>query len=999
MIDQHKLTRDQDIPREQEFTRRYAQLLAWALRLTNNHRATAEDLVQDAFIQFTRSRTNLDEIENLDGYLHRMLRNMHISRLGRTAQQLQTNLFSITELGCQLDAPGSELQERLQAHEELCRICQYACTRKESSRAGSVLILRFFHDYTPSEIAEVLCTSRHCVDQWQRFARRELKLYLSTPQRLRFVTTTKSITLPQMRAFSSRSLADDLRVLIFSSRQGPCLSAEELKQIYEGKTGELLSTTKVGHIVSCRSCLDQVNSILGLPPLDQRFQGTNGSSQLPPMAGGGCGGGSDEGPTRLNSKLQRHLADVINHEPKELHIAVNGLRIGSLKVGLYNSALALNLIANEPAEFIEIVSEEGMQLLFFNLNQDVYDFDEQWAQIELSDGRFLETWFYIEGDSPMLRVSYDTVPVRKALAVTTIRTCEGLSNDESESPVAEPQTVEQISSIHRFARRTLAAILRALLIGSRNVWRSRLWLNPQVVTLLIASVLITGLILIWLRTDASTVLNKAVVAEEYSNKSTGVLHRVLRLEQRRVGEGSTSVQTIKIWQDSGYDRIARRVYDERNLLIAGEWRTRNAARVIYHHQLGLKNAPESNEDYAAALLEPWRLEVTAKAFRSLVGMSNLEIGETPGEYIITWNGSRRMGAATLLSATLTITKHDLVIVQESLEIEKSEERYQYRFVELHSERLKDQQSSPEYFRPDAFLIEGVRTREKSTGEKDRNSSTDRAKPVGNKASTELEIEVTYLLSRAKADKNEQIALTRTSAGSLLIEGVVETDQRKREIEAALDPVRKNPLVSVHLQAASDVSRRLRQSPDGITEAMRNTPNTISVDRELRNYLRASSPSSVNNMDDAVQQFSARVVRASYRALFHAAELKCLSNRFSSDDLRTVGPDARSKWIQMVHENARAFEFETAILRRSLGPLFFSPGATTPPPNVGPISNNEALAKRVERLWKLALTNNRIVRDAFTISSENSDVAVKSTSFWQSLINSQALAAEIERYGY
>src|SRR5688500_10893176 len=131
MIDQHKLPREQDTPREQEFTRRYAQLLAWALRLTNNHRATAEDLVQDAFIQLTRSRTHLDEIENLDAYLHRMLRNMHISRLARTAQQVQTNSLSITELECQLDAHGIELQERLQAHEELCRICQYACTRKE----------------------------------------------------------------------------------------------------------------------------------------------------------------------------------------------------------------------------------------------------------------------------------------------------------------------------------------------------------------------------------------------------------------------------------------------------------------------------------------------------------------------------------------------------------------------------------------------------------------------------------------------------------------------------------------------------------------------------------------------------------------------------------------------------------------------------------------------------------------------------------------------------
>ena len=69
--------------KEQLFTERYSQLLAWALRLTNNHRASAEDLVQDAFIQFTLSNTSLDRIANVDGYLRRMLQYMHFSRISR----------------------------------------------------------------------------------------------------------------------------------------------------------------------------------------------------------------------------------------------------------------------------------------------------------------------------------------------------------------------------------------------------------------------------------------------------------------------------------------------------------------------------------------------------------------------------------------------------------------------------------------------------------------------------------------------------------------------------------------------------------------------------------------------------------------------------------------------------------------------------------------------------------------------------------------------------
>src|SRR5262245_12056504 len=187
MLDQEKLSAPSET-REEIFTNRYTQLLAWALRLTHQHHAAAEDLVQDAFIQFTRARTSLNEIENVDGYLRRMLRNMNLSRLSRIAEQVQEKTISIAaqEL-LQLDSNNIGLQQHLQMQEQLERICQYACTRKETSRAGSVLILRFFFEYTPIEIAQVLCCTRHCVDQWQRFARREVKLYLEEPLRLKFV--------------------------------------------------------------------------------------------------------------------------------------------------------------------------------------------------------------------------------------------------------------------------------------------------------------------------------------------------------------------------------------------------------------------------------------------------------------------------------------------------------------------------------------------------------------------------------------------------------------------------------------------------------------------------------------------------------------------------------------------------------------------------------------------------------------------------------------------
>src|ERR671916_23120 len=82
---------------EEVFLSRYAALLRWATALTGGDRARAEDLVQDAYVHFTLARPDLARIENLDGYLNRMLRNLHISQLRRAARTAGATRLSAVE--------------------------------------------------------------------------------------------------------------------------------------------------------------------------------------------------------------------------------------------------------------------------------------------------------------------------------------------------------------------------------------------------------------------------------------------------------------------------------------------------------------------------------------------------------------------------------------------------------------------------------------------------------------------------------------------------------------------------------------------------------------------------------------------------------------------------------------------------------------------------------------------------------------------------------------
>ena len=171
---------------EEMVLQRYPRLLAWALHLTGGDRAAAEDLVHDLFVQVRLKRLNLHTLRDPDGYLFIMLKNMRLSQVRRAART-QTIPFSVTEYETAQTALQSiDISAQILARDELRQVCCYACRRKETSKAGSILILRFFHGYYPQEISQIARTTRPVVKDWLSIARREVRLYLQDPKSLEF---------------------------------------------------------------------------------------------------------------------------------------------------------------------------------------------------------------------------------------------------------------------------------------------------------------------------------------------------------------------------------------------------------------------------------------------------------------------------------------------------------------------------------------------------------------------------------------------------------------------------------------------------------------------------------------------------------------------------------------------------------------------------------------------------------------------------------------------
>src|SRR6266478_5729876 len=216
---------------EELFLQRYALLRGWALRLTGNDQQQAEDLLHDAFIHFTLHHPSLEEIKNLEGYLHTMLRNLHLSQSRLATRSAHGHFLILDYDSAAIGLYAIDPRDQIKVQDELQTICEYACTRKESSKAGSVLILRFFHGYYPDEIAQLMRCTRTAVEHHLRSARSEAKVYLQDPSALTFMQRRiEGETTPINFGNGKEDVLENCVSAIFNSGHGKCSPVEQLNE-------------------------------------------------------------------------------------------------------------------------------------------------------------------------------------------------------------------------------------------------------------------------------------------------------------------------------------------------------------------------------------------------------------------------------------------------------------------------------------------------------------------------------------------------------------------------------------------------------------------------------------------------------------------------------------------------------------------------------------------------------------------------------------------------
>jgi DNA-directed RNA polymerase specialized sigma24 family protein len=593
---------------EDIFVARYEWLRHWALRLAGNV-TDADDLLHDAFLQFVVRRRDLSEIDNVDAYLYGMLRRLRLSKRRALLRAREDSLAALDYDTAALSLRATDPRDLLRLQQELRQVCAWACRRKNTSKSGSVLLLRFFHGFFPGEIARILKCPLRGANDWLRIARREVRTFLADPP-----------PAPRGDGLTWEEPLDALRSTIWASRPGACLDTAALTRLYAGHTAHTVSCRTLAHIVACRECLAQVSVLLGMR-----------------------GPGDRDPHDMLGQDTSWRMArTVAEHVPRALRVAVNGLPLGGRRIDGDRCTFTLASDGEEPIEFVEVFSEQGVRLLLHELTWPAADRLNRSDRVEFAHGRSLSVSMHFDRPRPLIRIDYN-YPTWAADADEALEPCDRIvpfgAVEAAPLRARVSRAIDGCLTWPRLRRAAIALTLGLVLtFATRAPWHS----EPLSAAQLLAT--------------ARGVEMQAATAPDL------VVHRVLRFEERVLpARVLRARRRVDVWHHAHAQVAARRLYDEHGRLVRGVSHDTGVAPPLTH---------------ASA----WMWEPSAEAF-ALIGGAHALVDELADRYVLRHAPTLAAGADGLVEATLVMAKEPLRPIEQTLVVRERGELREFRIAE------------------------------------------------------------------------------------------------------------------------------------------------------------------------------------------------------------------------------------------------------------------------------------------------------------------------------
>jgi hypothetical protein len=508
--------------------------------------------------------------------------------------------------------------------------------------------------------------------------------------------------------------------------------------------------------------------------------------------------------------------------------------------------------------------------------------------------------------------------------------------------------------------------------------------------------------------SANELLKNAIEAQSRRSLAfdEAVLHQKLHVSRKGQGSAHQDSVNLEIWDDTKNSRVRQFLTDGKQTIPVptslapkrdGIKETTTADVLNDLAQVLQANHMDPLRPLSAASYQSWRS--TLQHQQDQVTKSRLSDGNDALNLRTVLAAPVNMGQ--IAEAVLTVRARDWQPTQLLLNVAAEGGNHIYELTETISEVVSLAQINPAIFHEQLIVSPSPAGTPKEHARKETQPGPDLnvdppSLTARQMATAELEVEALNLLSKVGADLGEQISVKRMADGMLHIGGIVETEQRKSEIINALRPVASNSAVRIEVQTVTEAVAKqttAKATPSPRVRQVEITGNTMAAEAELRAYFAGKG----KDTDDAVRQYAARMVNLSGQAMDHLWAMKRLLNQFSTEQVRSLTPSARAKWLSLVRAHARSYQRISESLSSELRPVFFprqSPAAVSSAATE--ITDTDKLSRAVEQLFELGSSNDRVVRSAFTSSSGGvMTTIIKAPQFWESLKNAEALAGRIQ----
>jgi DNA-directed RNA polymerase specialized sigma24 family protein len=852
------------------FLNHYDWLLDWARQHTQGASEEAEDLVQDLYVRFVQMKSGpaFTDDDQIRAYLYTSLKNLFISKKLRSGRDAVSGLLAVDFDSVEFAMSAVDRSQLLNVRSDLAGICEYACIRRRTNRAASALILRFFLGYLSTEVMALLRAKRSNVDTLIETARLEAKAYLNRPGVLRFPSRSerKSISFPRYLPEEPDALFAELQRRIFSETEGTCLPPEELQDRYLRPDAPAFSTEEVAHLASCRICLNRASRLLELPNLMLRFftEGDPPEGTNPPSARTG-----DEG----LKKLRRKLREAYEHRPKKLQIAVDGEVRGVQTITGASSKLQIKLPPLSKPGFVEILSEQGLGLLYFDLQQETLEVPApRVAAVDLSDGRQLSVSLTLVGGAPVIDVAYHD----PLLEVGVDGPPQAPISDPIDPGFGEaPQSdVEPSLKGGRWITRLLSNF------NGRRSWTIAISVG-------MCAVIVLGIAHNRTRNPTEQHTTAATVLAQSLERTTGVVpphgavHGTFSLEVRTtqgtmidaaevdmLRSADRPLQTLRLSTPSG------NVLASHSIDVSGKVRdfskTERSNPGITAHAINMQD-------------KVWQHPPDAADFEQLAGGDqDLKLREVQDGYEVSFKRPATSEKGLVVEGHLVIGTPTMRPVAETLRVQDGDDSREYQFKELRYEVLRPEQVRASDFIPDSYSYSLQRG----------------ANAIGD---VRLTLEALQILSNQPQNIQAAVDLERHPDESVDVTGVLPTRQEAQSLIKSLQSLRGGATLRIDLHSADEpqTARRVPRT-ELSSPSVSIAADHIPLDSMLRESLGARSGISGAELDEQVQRAARQIVERSARVHRSAWAVSQIGSRdFRGSELAQMSAQDRQLWLALL----------------------------------------------------------------------------------------------------